>query len=288
MRASLAETHVARLDVGRVDVGELRAGPLRVGRLVLEGGRLQMSSGAVRLRALRVTVGLRMVLDWRVSVSILGFPKRWEGSIDLKDHELTVGLGDLDLPGLATSTLDLPSVTADDVSAVMEPLRDLRLGPLLVEQVQARDVVAPVPDLTLTGLGLGRVAVTGLAVPGATAASAHLGRVRGEGLPLGTVTLPPVVFPEAAVGDLRAADVTTSGVSNPIELVADAGVLRATLRIVPRARMQADELAITGLRSSAALDRVVLTDVELPYEVLDVTLGEIGINGVEVPTVEVS
>lgn len=288
MKAVLSETRVARMDVVQIDIGQLNAGPLTVGRLVLEAGRFEMSSGAIRIRNLRVTVGLRMVLEWNVEVSILGFPKRWNGSIDLKDHEFTVGLGDHTLPGLQSFTLDLPSLTVDAVAAVMEPLRDLRLGPLVAEQVHARALVAPVPDFTLTGLGVGRAVLSGLAVPGARADSAEIARIHGQALPLGTITLPPIAFPQADAGDVRAAGVDAGGVSNPLEFVADAGVLKITLRVIPRARMRADELAITGLRSSASIGRTVLTDVVLPYEVLNVTLGQIGISTVEIPTIEVS
>ncbi len=288
MKSTLPETRIARLDVARVDIGKLNAGPLTVGRLVLEPTRFDLSSGAVRLRNLQVTVGLRMVLEWEVSVSILGFPKRWDGTIDLKDQEIIVNLGDIDLPGLESFSIDVPNLTVDNISAVVGPLSDLQLGALIIEQVNAQSVVAPVPDFALSGLDLGSATVTGLAIPGATAAKTQFGRVQGQAFPLGTVTLPPLTLPQANIGEVRAQAVDVNKTSNPFEYFADAGILKVTLRVIPSARMRADELAVTGLKSSGSIGRIELTDVVLPYEVLDVTLSELGIQTIEIPTIEVS
>lgn len=288
MKTSVAQARIARVDVGEVDVGQVVAGPLTVGRLVLQAAHLDLSSGAVGLRGVQVTVGLRMLLEWEVNVTILGLPKTWDGTIDLKDEQITIDLGDVGLPGLETFALDLPEVAVEDVSAVVGPLAGLRLGPLTLEQVMATALVAPVPDGALSGLEVGAARVTGLGVPGATTDSVRVARVHGQAFPLGTVTLPALALPQADVAEVRAAGADAEGTSRPFDFVADAGVLRTTLRVVPRARLHADEVTISGLTSSGSVGAVELTDVVLPYELLDLTLSQLGISSVEIPTIEVS
>lgn len=75
--------------------------------------------------------------------------------------------------------------------------------------------------------------------------------------------------------------------SNPFLFTCDVGVLDVTLRVTPGARLQADQLRLSGVRSSAAVGSIELRDVVLPYEVLDLTLSQIGLEALELPKIEV-
>jgi hypothetical protein len=288
VNAAIQEVSIARVGVSQIDVGQLSVGPLSVGSLVLETTHVDVSTGSAQFRNLRVTISLRMTIDWEVSITIpLAGTFGFDGTIDLGTPSITVPLGDVSLPGLQSLSLDLPSLTVENLAAAVGPIRDLRLGALVAENIRARGVVAPVPDFQLLGLGLGRVAVEGLSVPAASAADATVGSIRGGSVPLGTVTIPNLALPQAALGDLTSQAVDVGATSNPIAFVADAGVLKLTLTLTPAARIRTDELRISGVRSSATIREVRLTDVVLPFEVLNLTLSQIGIDTIQVPEIEV-
>ena len=289
MKAHIAETEVERTTVARIDVGQLGAGPLQIGRLVLGGSRIEASTGQARIHDLRVTVGLAFRLTWQVEVTIpFAGTWTWGDTNDLGSHEVTVGLGDLELPGLESFSLDVEEIEAAGVQAVIEPLRNLQLGPLVAEQLAVRDVVAPVVDVGLLGLTLGRIAVSGLTVPGASAGHLRVGRVSGPAIPLGTVSLPGVSVPAVAVSDIASKGLDTAATGRALQIPVDAGVLELTLAVVPSARVQAAELRLANLHANAALGAVELHDVQLPWEVLDLTLAEIGVETLELPKLEVS
>jgi hypothetical protein len=212
----------------------------------------------------------------------------WNGTIDLGTQSATVPLGNLTVPGLQNLSLDLGTVTMNNVDAVIGAIQNLQLGGLVVEQIQANNVVAPTPGFQLTGLGLTKAEIDGLTVPGASATDATVQRIHGQAVPLGTMTIPNLALPQASVGDISSQALDAAATSNPIVLGADAGVLEISLELTPGARMRADELRLTNVRASTSVGSVELQDVELPYEVLDVTLSQLGIETIDVPKVEVS
>jgi hypothetical protein len=68
----------------------------------------------------------------------------------------------------------------------------------------------------------------------------------------------------------------------------DVGLLAATLKVTTTAKFHLDELRIENIKASASIGEIALKNVVLPYEVLNLTLLEIGIESIEVPQVEVS
>jgi hypothetical protein len=289
MRLTSAEIGLADATVATVDVGQLAVGPMSVGSLVLDGTRVELSTGAAQLRNLRVTVTLAMALDWEVSVSIpVAGNFDWNGTIVLGSHSLTVGVGDVNLPGLESLSLDLATIDVSDLSAVVGPLQDVHLGALTAHQLKVTGVVAPVPEFQLVGLGLGGLSVNGLDLPGASVEAISIGSIKGGDLPVPTMTLPGLQFPEAAVGDVRGGGLDVNGTSNPVGFRADAGVLKVTLRVTPSARTRADEFRLSGIRSSGSVQSLRLSDVVLPFEMTNLTLSQLGVTSIQVPTLQVS
>jgi hypothetical protein len=149
-------------------------------------------------------------------------------------------------------------------------------------------VVAPVPDFQVAGIGLTAVALQGLSVPGASLDTVHVGSLTGGSVPLGSITLPNLQLPAASVADIVSQGLDVRMVGSQESLGGGGGLLSVSLDVVPAARVQVDELTISGVQASASVGSVQLTDVVLPFEVLDVTLSQLGIETVTVPTVEVS
>jgi hypothetical protein len=288
VKASIPDASVATLSVGTVDVRQVAVGPMDVGRLVLNDLHVDLSTGEASFEDLRVTITLDLRLDWRVTIKIpLAGNFSWNGTVKMGSHSFTVRLGDLTVPGLRSFSLDLPSSTVDRLQAVVAPLQDLHLGQLLVEQLRLQGITAPVPDLTVTGLGIGRIGLAGLGVPAATSTTATIERVSGGTLPIGQVTIPDLRVPEVSAGRISSESIDASGTSNTVRFVADAGVLTLTLHTTPGARIRARELRLSNLRTGVAIGAVELHDVVLPYELLGLTLADIGIGTIDVPVIEV-
>ena len=289
MRATIPQTRIDRVTVQEVEIGQLSAGPLAIGSLVLDGVHADVSTGAVALANLRVTIRLDFELDWSVSIHI-PFDGRhgWSGSIDFGTQSITVGLGDVTVPGLKNLDLDLGQFAVSDVTAVIGAIKNLQLGALVAEQISAGGATAPSAGFALAGLTLGSAAVADVGVPAVTVEETKVAHLRGQALPLGAVTIPGLSLPGAAVADITSDGLDVSATSNPFEFTADAGLLKVTLKLTPGAQMQADELHMSGVRASTSIGSVTLSNVVLPYDVLDVTLAQLGIETVAIPNIEVS
>jgi hypothetical protein len=289
MKATVPQSSIGKLSVRSVDVGEVDAGPISIAKLVLDSIHLDVSTGAVTARNVNITIGVTLSLDWSVGVSIDGIGSwGWNGTIDLGSQSATVPLGNLDLTGLKSLDFDIASLAVSDVEAVVGAIRDLKLGPLVAEQIAAQSLVLPDAGFAVTGLGLGSVEVEGLSVPAATGAQVTIGHAHGDALPLGTVTIPGLSFPRASIGDVVSDQLDASGDPDPYLFTADAGVLSVTLSVAPSAELTMDELRISNLRASASVGAVTLQDVVLPYDVFNIKLSQLGIDSLAVPALEVS
>lgn len=287
MKTVIPDAQLEQLTVGQIQVGELNAGPIQVGRLVLNDARTAVRTGVAAFTNLRVELRLHLTLRWKITIDLGFFQRTWDGEIPIGLQTPVIPVGDLTLPGLQQFDLGLASVSVDQVHAAVDPLRDVTLGGLTAQQVRLADVTAPAQDFTITGLGLGGAALEGLGVPDATVGTTKIARLQGQGLPIGSVTVPGLALPAADAGRVVGGDLDTSAESNPIDFTADAGILDVTLEVVPGARLLADQLVLDGIDMALSVGSLELHDVVLPYEVLDLTLSQIGVHTVTVPKIEV-
>ncbi len=295
MKAKIAQANIAKARVQRVDVGEVKIGAVHVDRLALGNVHVQSSTGIAQMKNVSVALTLAFGLDWRVGVTIsmpdgihdVDFSD--SGTLDLGTLRLGVGLGDLTLPGLASLAFDVPSLAVSDLNAVVGPLKNLNLGAAVAERIRAQNLVAPGSGFTVAGLGLTGATVTGVSVPDASLASATIGRVSGGTLPLPELTIPGVELPDVLLPAVASQNIDAT--SNPVVSkmpTADVGLLAATLKVTTTATFHVDELRIENVRASTSIGEITMQNVVLPYEVLDITLSQIGIETIEVPQVEVS
>jgi hypothetical protein len=92
--------------------------------------------------------------------------------------------------------------------------------------------------------------------------------------------------------DLPAVQIPLVNSSAPLDIPAtlqqrsvgfDAGILRLAIDIQPSALSHIDHLEITGANASATASQIVLHDVTLPYDALNLTLSQIGIDTIDIP-----
>lgn len=290
MEAQVRDAGVARVHVGRVTVGQVELSDLVVGQLRVDDARVAVRSGRALLRDLRVSVGLESTVDWSVGID-LGLDEFSESGTDsLGVATIPFDLGDVEVPGLRDIDLDIASLAGSDVQTRADPVADLQLTGLAAEDVRATGVVLPTAGFALAGLDLTALTVADVEVPAAAVGGATVGRVRGDPLTLPTLRLRGLALPGGAAGDVRsgALDVPARRRDPVAAGGLDLGFLRLALSVRPTASMQAAELLLPGIRASLSADLVELGSVRVPFEVHGLTLADVGLHTIDVPTITVA
>ena len=289
MRATIPQTTLQKAGITTLTVGQLSVGPVQIGRLALDDFHLGLSVGTAVLTNFRVTLTLHLSLDWSVGVHIPfdGTPS-WNGTIDLGSPSVTVPLHDVVVPGITNLDVDVQHLAAGPVTANATPLTNLTLGTAVAETIRAQNITLPGQGFSIAGLALNGAQLTDASVPTVSIGEIDVGRVHGEALPMGTLTLANVGLPAAAVNDVVSQGIDADAVGPTHDLHADAGVLELTLHITPEARGQIDQLTLSGVSASANIASIQLEDVVAPYELLNLKLSDIGIEQIAIPALGVS
>lgn len=283
MRASIPEAAVGSANVTRIDVGQVAIGPVRIGQLEVDDLNFSMSANQVRLTNFRVTVSLEITLDWRIHIEIPIVPDIDEGgTVDIGRPSITIPFGNISV-SLDDLTLRVDNVALADIAATANPLRDLHLGRAVAENIRARNVIAPVQDFQITGLTFTSLQTGLLALPGARLDEATIGRVHGDAFPLGELAITGLAAP-AAVQEVRSQGIDVSATQATRQFHADLGILELTLNLTPGAQAQIDTLIISGANAAASIGAITMRDIVAPYELLNLTLSDIGLEVIEIPS----
>jgi hypothetical protein len=291
VKVAVPEVNLQGASLASINVGHVGVGPIQIGELVVANTDVSMSAGLGVLRNVRATVTLRITLSWHVHI---GLPWPFDDidfgdSYDLGSPSFSVTVGDVSIPGLNNVQVHIPSLTAANLSTAADPLTNLHLGNASAEQIRARNVGLPTAGFSLAGLALTSVQGSAVGVPAAGVDQVTIGRVHGDPITIGTFTLRGLNLPSASIPDITS--------SAPLDIPANlqartftmpAGIIRLSLTIRPSALSHVDSLRLTNAHASATVGQIVLRNVVLPYEVLNVTLSQIGINTIGIPAFTVS
>ena len=292
MKLTVPQVSVQRAGLASISVGHVGVGPIRVGQLVLENADVKMSAAHALLSNVRVTVTLRISIAWRVHV---GLPWPFDDidvgdSYDLGSPSFSMGVGNITIPSLDDVRISIPSLTAASTTVGnVQSITNLHIPGASAERIDVRDVALPSQGFTLSGLTFESVEGETLGVPEVTVGSVSIGRVHGG----------PVTLPALSLGGLRLPTVSIPDITSraPLDIPAnlqartftmDAGLLDLSLTIRPSALSRVERLRITNASASASVGQVVLQNVVLPYEVLNLTLSQVGINTIGIPAFTVS
>ncbi len=292
MKVAIPEVDVQGASLASIAVGHVGIGPIQIGELVVDNTDVSMSAGLGVLRNVRATVTLHITLSWHIHI---GLPWPFDDidfgdSYDLGSPNFSVTVGDVTIPGLNNVQVHIPSLTASNLSAAsVDPLANLHLGTASAEQVRARNVALPSAGFSLAGLALTSVQGSAVSVPAAGVDEVTIGRVHGDPITIGTFALRGLNLPSASIPDITS--------QAPLDIPANlrartftmpAGILSLSLTIRPSALLHVEQLRITNAHASASVGRIVLRNVVLPYEVLNLTLSQIGINTIGIPAFTVA
>lgn len=290
MKATAAHTTASAARVALLEVGRLSIGTITVGQLNVTNARVGITSGQARLENVRVTVSLDFRLEWRIFLDGPG-PLNLEesGSNSLGGIDIPFAFGNAEIPGLRNINLDIANLTAPDLRAEADPVTGVRATGLVAEAIQARELTLPAAGFQLAGLGLNTVDVDDVAVPAVAVESATVGRVHGDPLSLPALRLTGLALPAASAGNITSGPLDIPLTRDEFRLPAlDLGFFSATLIVVPSARTRVQRMQMSGVRATASADAIELRDVRLPYDATDLTLADLGIETIEIPTITVS
>jgi hypothetical protein len=172
--------------------------------------------------------------------------------------------------------------------AAANPVANVQLSNAVAEQVHARDVALPSAGFTIAGLGVGALRVRGFGAPAASVESVNVGRVHGEAFPTPDMTLANLTLPSASVADIVSQGIDSVATPFGKAYHLDLGCLDLTLKIKPRAEAHIDQLIINGLTTSPSIGTIELHNVVAPYELLNLTLSQIGIEQIQVPIIAIA
>ena len=286
MQVTIPGVDVQQANLQTVDIGQVVIGPITVGDLVLNNTDLSMTAAQGTLQNVSVTVSIHVTVEWHVHV---GMPD-WIPDINIGDiYDLgtftfgPISVGNIVIPGLNNIHVHIPTLTAQDMGASADPM-SLRAQNATAEQVHLQNVALPSTGFTIAGLTLNSVSGHNITVPTAKLDQATIGHVHGPPLAVPSFTLNNLNLPSA-----QAPDVSSSA---PLDIPAnlttqspgfDAGILRLFVHLTPSALSHVEHLELTNLNASVTVGQVVLHNITLPYDVLNLTLSQIGIGSVSVP-----
>jgi len=160
----------------------------------------------------------------------------------------------------------------------------LQLTNVAADAIHATDVALPRDGFTLSGLSFGSLSGSGLGVPAATIGQATVQHVHGDPAKIPAFSLGGLTLPSAQIPSID----STIPLTIPFDLEGpaagfDAGILRVTLSINPSLTTRIENLQIAGASASASVGQIVLHDVTLPYDALNLTLSQIGVDTIDIP-----
>jgi hypothetical protein len=274
-----------------INIGQVAIGPITVGDLVLNNADVSMSAAQAVLQSVGVTIHIHITVDWHVHV---GMPD-WIPDIDFgDDYDLgtlsfgPINIGDVVVPGLNNVHLHIPTMTAQNMSVAANPV-GLAAHNATADQIHAANVALPSAGFSIAGLALSSIQGNTISVPAAKMDTATIAHLHGD----------PIQVPAFTASNLNlpAAQIPQASSSAPLDIPAnlstlsvgfDAGILAVHIHLTPSALMSVDHLEITNANASATVGQVVLHNVTLPYDVLNLTLSQIGINTVAIPAFNAS
>jgi hypothetical protein len=288
MLTTVPQADIQRAGVSTISVGSVGIGPISIGQLVLTDLSLTTAHTGAELRNFRVNISHHMTLDWHLHIEIPGHLIDEGGTEDLGTPTFACNFGNLNIPGLESIKLDVASLTADNIAATANAISNLQLGAAVAEQIQARNLKLPTAGFTIAGLGIGALRVGGFGAPAASLDSATIGRVQGAAFPVGDVVLSNLALPSASVADVvsQGIDAVATPFGKAYHL--DLGCLDLTLKIKPRAEAHIDQLTIHGITASTSIGQITLHNVVAPFELLNLTLAQVGIETISVPNVVIA
>jgi hypothetical protein len=290
LHVNVPEIDVQQASLSSIDLGQVAIGPITVGNLVLNNTSVSLTSGHGVARNMDVHVRLSFALEWWVGISV-------NDILHIDEHHTTsLGSVDLNMPqadvtlnALSNIHLSIPTLSGQSASANADALA-LSVHNAAAEGIQATNASLPSGGFSIAGLSLNSVRGTNVAVPAASVDRASIQRVHGDAINVPSFGLNSVNLTTAHADSI----VNTAPLDIPVTLRPshepgfDAGILKVVLHITASATAHIPFLELNDVSASASVGQVTLQNVSIPYDVHNLTLSQVGVTTLGVPSFNVS
>lgn len=282
MQVKIPTLTASQANLQHIDVGSLNVGPLAVGSLTIVNTDFAMNAAQAILRDLSVTIGLDIQAKWSIDLEVYSD----SGTENIANPEVTVPLPDLTLAPLNNIKVNIPNLTAQNVTVKANPIV-LGVNNAAASGVRATDTALPTAGFTIAGLTLNSLDGSAVTVPAANIASASVDHLHADPITIGQVGLTDLNLPTG-----QAPVVTnTAPLVMPLALgalpsipIIPLGFLDVSIVITPRVITTVGHLELTTLTMNATVGQMTLQNVTIPFDVLNLTLSQIGIDTIAIPT----
>ena len=282
MQLKIPTLTASQASLEHIDVGSLNVGPLAVGSLTIDNTNFAMDAAEAVLRNLSVTLGLSIDARWSIDLEVYSD----SGTEHVVDLEFTIPVPDLTLAPLNNIAVNIPRLTAQNVTVKANPMV-LGVDHAAANQVRATNTTLPTGGFSIAGLTLTSVDGTAVAVPAARLDSATVDHLHADPITLGQVGLAELNLPAAQ----SALITNTAPLVMPLALgalpsirVIDLGFLTLDLILTPRVVTTVGHLEIRTVTASATVAQMTLQNVVVPFDVFNLTLAQIGVDTIAIPT----
>ncbi len=299
MHVNVPALDVNQASLQTIDIGTVAIGPITVGSLVVSNTDLNMAVNNLLLQDVTVSMRIHFRFMWNIHIGLPdGIPDFDEGATyDLGDLHIPpfglppIPIGDVLIPGITNIHLSIPTITASTVSVNASPL-GLHLDTAIADQIHGTNTTLPVGGFSIAGLSLNSVDGTAVSVPDAHLDSATINHFHGQPIHVATFALDTMNIP-----NLNIPHATSLA---PLEIPATLpeysigfgtphhSLLSIRIYAQPFVHMHVGHLELTDANASATIQSLTLNNVTLPYDVLNLTLGNVGINTVQIPAFNVA
>jgi hypothetical protein len=288
MLTTISQANIQSAGVNTINVGQVAIGPVTIGQLVLTNLEVNTAADGAFLRNFVVTVTYNMKLDWHLHIDLPGKVIDQSGTEDLDSPTFIIGFGDIRVPGIENLKIDIASLNLDNPATTISPAAGLQLGKAVAEQIQANNVSLPTGGFTLSGIGLGGLNIGGFGAPAAKLDSVTIGHVKGDATPVGSMNLSNLGLPSVAIPDIVGQGIDSTATPKPKAFHLDMGCLDLLLKVNPTAQAHIDQLIIANVKANLSIGQLELQNIVAPYDLMNLTLSQVGINTLSVPTVSIA
>ncbi|MCA1647771.1 MAG: hypothetical protein LC797_20685 [Chloroflexi bacterium] len=290
MLVNVPQLDVQQAGLQTVDIGLAALGPITVGDLTVNNTDFSLNAGHAVLKNMNVHVTLHLSLEWWIGFSVDDL-----FSIDL--HETTsLGSISLDMPAvdvtvnsLSNIHVNIPALTGHNMSVQADNV-SLQLHNATADGVQAKNVALPAAGFSIAGLSLNSVDGSNVTVPAAKLGEATVNRLHGDDIKVPSFTARNLNLPTAHSASM----VNTAPLDFPLTMKlshepgVDLGILKVILHITVDANAHIPSLEILDVDASATVGQITLQNVNIPYDVHNLKLSQVGITTVGIPAFNVS
>jgi hypothetical protein len=291
LQVTVPALDVQQAKLQTIDIGQVAIGPITVGDLVLNNADVSMSAAQAVLQSVGVTIHIHVTVDWNIHIGLPdGIPDINIGdTYDLGTLSFgPINIGDVVIPGISDIHLHIPSMTAQNMSVSANPL-GLTAHNATADQIHATGLALPTAGFSIAGLALSSIQGNTISVPAAKLDQTTIGHLHGDAIQVPAFTGSNLNLPAAQIPQLSSsAPLDVPANLSTLTVGFDAGILVVHINLTPSALMSVNHLEITNANASATVQQIVLHNVTLPYDVLNLTLSQIGINTVAIPALNVS